>query len=565
LANFIDLLKRIGFGRKEPDYTSNAPVHQAQSLTQDDIDALKRLGLTVGELSKKVSEQISISYDRQSRYQEYVNAASMHWYMAGASSEIADLATTKDDVQNRTIWIHSKDQKVYNEGMKFLDSISIEDRLYDWAWNCAVYGDLFVRQTIKPGVGIVDIDDRKYPGWIYRVDHEGRLIGFVETHGQNVQVSEYDLLPPWVYTHFKLQGARASRYNTSNMNYPNFGAAGVLTPETMYDVSTNYGASIFMNGMAAYKRLVLVEDSLLLARLSRGLLRYIYKVGVNGTNNAAIAEIIDAYTVVLKRARAQNTGNNPFFDSSLKTPGVTEDIILPVYGDVGNVVIEKIGGEADIKWIVDIEDARSQLASAVRVPLQMLGGFQGTGSAGIGSSEIEVYDARFARVVKNVQRCIQNGVTRMLQIHFAAIGLPPDALDFTLNMATTSATEEAARRDIIDKGCDTATKVISLYKEVYGEDGLPAEEKKKLLDYMNKKIIKLNDVPEVEPRDDNSFGAFVNKFSENADLKAPTGNWHLKRLDESSEETSPVFTDLNWERVYQGKKVKIESKAKSST
>jgi hypothetical protein len=39
----------------------------------------------------------------------------------------------------------------------------------------------------------------------------------------------------------------------------------------------------------------MAEDSLMLARLSKGVTRYIYKVMVDGTNLEAVSEIIDEY------------------------------------------------------------------------------------------------------------------------------------------------------------------------------------------------------------------------------------------------------------------------------
>lgn len=249
--------------------------------------------------------------------------------------------------------------------------------------------------------------------------------------------------------------------------------------------------SLLLNAIPVYKRLRLAEDSVLLARLSKGLLRYLYKVKVDGTNLEAVAEIMDEYTATLKQARAlDTTSGSENFDSKYNPMAVNEDIVLPVWGDAGDLSVEKLGGEPDIRWIKDVEDLRNQLSVALRVPLQLLGGFTKDLPSSLGTSALERIDIRFARASRRLQRSVLDGIKRMCQIHLAYMGMDPDPSLFEVNMAETSSAEEEELKDALDKGVDVVDKLSDLIAKHTGD----RVDKLELLDYLNQKILKLGDL-----------------------------------------------------------------------
>jgi hypothetical protein len=248
---------------------------------------------------------------------------------------------------------------------------------------------------------------------------------------------------------------------------------------------------LILNAIPIYKRMRLAEDSLLLSRLSKGVMRYIFKVGVDSANIEAVSEIIEDYKVLLKRTRAVDTSNtSPGFQENFDMMDVLTDLVIPVWGDVNNLTVEKLGGEPDIRWIVDIEEMRNQLASALRVPLQLLGGYSGEMPSGLGRSAIERLDIRFARSARRLQRALIEGIKRICQIHLAYQGMSADLSMFDVNMADTSTAEEEEIKDALDKGVDITEKMFDLMDKAIGADLNKVE----LLDYLNQKILKLNDI-----------------------------------------------------------------------
>ncbi len=289
--------------------------------------------------------------------------------------------------------------------------------------------------------------------------------------------------------HFRNLGAKRKRPMFSDPLYAEFRTAHLMSGTDTKQVTSRYGTSLLINSLPTYKRLRLAEDSLLMARLTRGILRYIWKLKVTGSNAESINECIQQVAGVLKKARAMDTSaGSPNFDSKFSVLAANEDLLIPVFGEVGDLAYDKIGGEVDIRWIKDIEELRQELACTLRVPLQLLGGFVKEATGDLGSSAIEKLDIRFARNARRLQRSLRTGIKRICQIHLAYMNYDPDPVLFDVQMSETSTAEEEELRDSLDKGVDVISRIIDMMEAID-----PNIDKLEVADYLNKKILKLED------------------------------------------------------------------------
>jgi 5-methylcytosine-specific restriction endonuclease McrA len=358
--------------------------------------------------------------------------------------------------------------------------------------NCT-FGDLFVQVYGEPGVGVVSISDDQHPINVSRVDYNGRLVGFYETPLGYASADERKLLSPYDYVHLRLLGIKRRRPLYSDPQYSEYRTISIMTPDVRR-LTSKYGNSVLSSALPTWKRLRLAEDSVLMARINRGVLRYIYKIGIpeGMANQEAVSNLIDEYVTELKRARALNTdASSPNYADRFNALSSLEDIIIPVWGEANNVMIDKIGGEVDIRWITDIEELRNQLATALRVPLPLLSGYSKEAPPALGQGSLERLDIRFARQARRIQRALICGLTRLVQIHLAYQGIDPDLNMFKINMTETSSAEEEELKDALDKGVDVVDKLSELVTRMLGEEDV---DKRALLDYLNKKFLKLNDM-----------------------------------------------------------------------
>jgi len=259
--------------------------------------------------------------------------------------------------------------------------------------------------------------------------------------------------------------------------------------------STSYGASILIDGVPVWKRLRLTEDSILLTRLTRGLLRYIYKVRVDSWTAESVSELMDEYVTLLKRARAINTdADNPDFSSKFGILSAMEDIVLPIWGEQGDVSIDKIGGDPDIRWIVDVDKLENQLAMALRVPLSLLGGSADDATGSLGSEAISKLDVQFAKTAKRLQRAVKEGLTRICQIHLAYMNMDPDSKLFEVNLNETSSEEEEQLKSTLETGADIIDKYMVMFQNMQENNPGMKFDQVEFFNYMNQKILKLNDL-----------------------------------------------------------------------
>jgi coenzyme F420-reducing hydrogenase delta subunit len=464
--------------------TLPSSVLDSPDLSKEEKELIRRVGLTNQQLRQDLQESTSIQWDRQRLYHE-INRSLEHWLVAAATRLYADYATVQSPIHNATVWITSENKKYYKVLSKLLDDISIEEKIFDWAWTVAAYGDLFIGVEGRPTLGVVTINDDKHPVQISRVDHEGILVGFVETQSQT---SVQKMIPPWEYVHLRILGAKRKRPVFSDPLYSEFRTMSLMTGTNTRQVTSKYGASLLIDSLPTYKRLRLAEDSILLARMTRGITRYIWKLAINHTNMEAVNEIVDQIGMTLKRARALNTSStNPNYDSKENPMGVTEDIFMPVWGDnTNNLTFDEIGGKPDIRWIVDVDALRNQLACTLRTPIQLLGGYVDEASGALGSEAIEKLDVGFARNARRLQRSLKEGIKRICQIHLSYMNMDPDPALFNVNMSETSTAEEEVIKNTFETGVTIIDQVMDILDKVD-----PSLDKKKVFDYMNKKILKL--------------------------------------------------------------------------
>ena len=470
-------------------------VEDTPGLTDKDKILLKRIGVTGDELAGRLQEDLQINYERRSLYKEFDKARD-HWMVGAALGLFADVVTTPNALQNATVWIVSESSKYVTELTKLLDRIGMEERIYDWAWTTGCYGDHFPKINGQPGLGVVSIEDGFHPVDISRLDYDGVLVGFYLTPqgGLGSSSDEQKLLPPWEYVHLRMLGSKKKRSIFGDPNFMEYRTIHLMAPDTrqVQPRYGMYGTSLLMDALPVWKRLRLAEDSLLMARLTRGITKYIYKIKVDSSSMEAVSEMIDQYVTILKRARAIDTGSisgTPAYDSKWNAMSSMEDIILPVWGDAGDITIDKIGGETDIRWIVDITELRNQLASSLRAPVPLLGGHIEEAVGAMGGEALSKLDIRFARTARKLQRAVKEGITRICQIHLAYMNMDPDPNLFEVNLSETSTAEDEQLRDALDKGVD----VIDKYMQMFDTIGLNLD-KAELFNYMNQKILKLNDL-----------------------------------------------------------------------
>jgi len=482
-----------------------------------------------------------------------------------AAELYADYATLYDKQENASVWATSRDSKYANELNKLFERLDIEEKVYDWAYTTGSYGDLFVELDAVPGLGVVGVNDDYHPMNISRMD-SSVLIGYYKTpHPGLVDSHVTDLLPPWDFVHFRVLGSKKRRSVVGDPLFSQYSSVHFLSTDNR-QMSNKYGVSLLQNSLAPYKRLRLAEDSLLMARATRGVLKYLFKVKVDSNNVELVSEIVDQYCSLLKEARAINTSSaNPYFDSQTNLLSALEDIVLPVWDNNDDLQVEELGGNADIRWIADIVELRNQLASSLRTPLALMGGFVEEATGALGATSIEKLDIRFARAAKRLQRSMIMGFTRLCQIHLAYMEMDPDPRLFQIHMSEPSTAEEEELKANLDASVDVISKFMDMVKAIEGTQF----DESKLFDYISRRVLRMGDfniedfVIEGEPLQESDKARLEEAMEYIASNRGSEAT-RWKRGDLLS--YLPTDTDRKaWESTYKDAKVTVKYSDKMKT
>lgn len=396
----------------------------------------------------------AVSYEREVRYRDYEEMI-LDSILAGAVQLVTDDATQYSRDRAATVWVNSTDIKTRTAIEEMFDNIHLEDRIFDWVYNACLYGDMFVQVIGEADAGILLVQDDIHPMDIQRIDVNGVNLGYRLPSNKSDESYLYD---PWEFVHLNIQAAQRRRRQVENERLNPSSRSS--DPAETYRLTTKYGVSVLEPVRRIYKQLSMIDQSLVIARLSRAMLKYLYKVQVGAGNTVKHGvQLAQEMKHLINSETGMQLGKS--FEQQYSPLNGSEDIFLPVFGDQGDVSVETLGGDVDIHGIVDVERLTNKLFAGLNIPPAYLG-FSDSLPGSLGQSMLVRMDIRYARMVKRIQRAFISAVTRLAQIHLAYKGIDPSVDRFSIEMDVISTAEEMERMDAMTSAIRVAGDTIDL-------------------------------------------------------------------------------------------------------
>lgn len=423
--------------RPDPSHRGQFPSH----LSDDTVQG--------GLRYKEYFDYLRINSERKAAYREYENMDSD--VIASCLDLYADDSTQLNLKDGQSLYVNCENQEVKQilEDLYF-NILDVESHIWSIVRTFAKYGDYFVRPIGEDGKGIKYCDYSIHPERVTRLDHNGVIARFI--------LDEQEILNPWDLVHFKLPGK--SPFGPSG-DYANF-LSSEGTEHSYANVNT-YGMSVLDKARKPWKQLQLLENSLVLSRLSRSFKRNVFSVNTNGLGETAAWDLVDRIADLLKKNKMINPGVGMESYSTLLN--TEEDIVLPVNGDKGQINVTELGGDVDIQHIADIDYTNNKLFASLKTPKAYVGFEEGLN----GRNTLRTLDVRYARTIKNLQRVAILGLERIGRIHLSLLGRDPFAEDFTLTLPYISTIEEIERSEVISANVDSLTKILSVIDQIDDE------------------------------------------------------------------------------------------------
>ena len=244
-----------------------------------------------------------------------------------------------------------------------------------------------------------------------------------------------------------------------------------------------FGSSFLEGARTYYKQRQLLDDLLILARLTRSSFYRLFSVDVGSASSQDTARMMRELKTAISSKQSINVSTEVF--SSKSSPILTGgNVYFPVRNGQGAVNVQEVGGEVNVSALADIDYFDDRYFGALKIPKQFLGQSDEM-PGGIGDTTLTQLDIRYARTVKRCQRIIKSGLKDLIY-WFCSIHniLPPT---FSIEMPRIITAEDTRLSDIQKAEIEITSSLVELIKSV-DENALENADKQKLMAVLLNKV-----------------------------------------------------------------------------
>lgn len=386
-----------------PDLTGNSNGVLLLSKTQ------------VGNFNSVISGgQGYVTQERMSRLQDF-NEMDAYAEINAALDIFADESVAQD-ANGRSLHIHSDNPAIKkNLEELFYNTLNAEFNLRPWVRNLVKYGDFYLFIDVSDKFGVINVVP-------IPVNEISREEGYDPTDPLAVRFRWMSLgnrtLENWEVAHFRLLG--------NDMYLP-------------------YGSSMLDGARRIWRQLVLIEDAMLVYRVTRASERRVFYVDVGGIPPDEIANYMEATKTNMKSSQVvdRSTGR---VDLRYNPLSVEEDYFIPTRGTETGTRIDTLAAGQNTANVEDVQYTQRKLIAALKIPAAYLG----YNDAIPGASGLAQVDVRFSRTVNMIQRTIVSELNKIAMVHLYAAGFRGDDLiDFELHLSNPSTIAQQQKLELL--------------------------------------------------------------------------------------------------------------------
>lgn len=453
------------------------------------------VGLNGGLDLSAIESFTQVSQSRESIYQ-LIDTMCQDSRVSAVLETYAEDATETND-KGKVVWVESNDENVGKYVTFLLDSLNVDKNSYEWVSNLCKYGDLYLRlyresdyddDILKKDLDGCECKDRKklnedvniiaygkndkYVHYVERVANPAEifeLTKFNKTYAYikaNVQVTstptnnlqntylKYSFNRNDVELHGPMDYVHASLSDGGNRSPEE---VKIFTEKTLEDdncikkvedKSTTYkvrrGQSLLYDVFKVWRELALLENSVLLNRLTKSAIVRILSVEVGDMPKEQIAPHLQGIKSLIEQKSALNVGNSM---TEYTNPGPVENnIYIPTHDGKGAISTDQIGGDVNVGQLTDLDYFLNKFYGSLRVPKQYFS--ETSDAAGFsGGQSLAIISSRYAKMVKRLQNTYLQALTDLINLMLIDKGLDSYINKFTLRMQAPTTQEEIDRRE----------------------------------------------------------------------------------------------------------------------
>tara|TARA_A100001391_G_scaffold152934_1_gene110730 strand:- start:4723 stop:6480 length:1758 start_codon:yes stop_codon:yes gene_type:complete len=415
-------------------------------------------GPAVGGISRNpILPQLELN--RRRRYKDYEEMD--EYPEIGAAFDIYSDDSTQRGLQGQRWAVKSNDDMIVDEVESFFDQIRLDKLLWDIIRNTVKYGDCFTELILdvnKPQEGIKKIKILN-PNYILRVENE---FGYLKKFLQEIP-------------------------NMETMQYAEVGQSNVNRPVKYIELDKNqivhfrlhtsdpifypYGKSIAALCHRVFRSLKMMEDAMMIYRLSRAPERRIFYVDTGNLPTSKAEMFIERLKQKFKKEKFYNTPKGTV-DSRYNPMSMDEDFFVPTKNGRGTK-IDTLPGATNLGEIEDVRYYRDKLLAGLKIPKDYVVEKDQSPERKANLSQLDV---KFARTIQRVQIDVETGLENMAKRHLQLRGYPASMIkNLKIKLPEPSDMSEKRKLDVNEQKTRVVQAVQGLnlfskekiYKEFY--------------------------------------------------------------------------------------------------
>lgn len=448
--------------------------------------------------------------------------------MAQDSSVAAILRTYAEDVcepadSGHVIWCEADDPKISKFVNYILNIMNADKNMYSWVYSLLKYGDVYLRlyresdyedelfkseninqtysarntlneafnedkekldESVKLNLHAASdpysfyvelVDD---PGTMFELTKYGKTYGYIEVPntdtGFDTATTAYTGTSMTGTYNFRMKSADVNLFQADDFVHACLEDNFTRFPETVdlfideeglksQSYSVRRGKSLLYDSYKIWREKALLEAAALLNRITRSSIVRKVGVEVGDMPKEQVQQTLRRVKDMMEQKSAINVGNSM---SEYNNPGPFENnIYFATHGGQGNITVEAVGGDIDVKNLADLDWWNNKFYSSYGIPKQYFG-WTDDGAGFNGGTSLTILSSVYAKGVKRVQNAIIQAITDAVNLFLLNKGLKSYLNNFTLKMRAPLTQEEIDYRADLSNKIQAISSIQGLFTDI---------------------------------------------------------------------------------------------------
>ena len=493
--------------------------------TEIGVDTANEFFKDIANLGESASIDISslntftqLSQNRETLYQVLDTMAQDS--TVAAILEIYAEDATETNERGEIVWSESSDPNINKYITYLLKSLNVDKNMYKWVYSLCKYGDLYLKlfrhsdfedklfedstskstlnekfsriadkepqnEAVNESILLkaYDSEDRlanfidmvPNPGEMFELTKFGKSYAYLKTNQLPTAVQQQNPVISSYYL-YKMRKRDLEIYNAVSFVHATLCDDTPRMPEQVqifydndlesdnsYTYKVNKGQSILYSSYKIWREMMLLENALLLNRLTKSSILRVIEVEVADMPKERVQPYLQRVKTLVEQKTSISDGDRL---TEYTNPGPMENnVYVPTRNGVGALNTQQIGGDINVKDIADIDYFKNKFYGSMKIPKQYLGDTDDATGFNGGTS-LSIVSSRYAKTVKRIQSAMIQALTDCINILLIDRGLDSYVNKFTLHMQPPVTQEEIDKRDNLSSEMSIVRDILDMTSDI---------------------------------------------------------------------------------------------------